>query len=42
MQHGACIVRVNCQQKILYMDEPEYHNEAGEGENKVAHCVFGY
>jgi hypothetical protein len=42
MQHEVYMVPVNCKQKIPCMDEPEYHNEAGEGENKMAHCVFSY
>ena len=42
MQHGVYIVLVNRNQRALCMDEPECHNEAGEGENKMAQCVFGY
>ena len=42
MQHGAYKVPVKFQARILCMSEPECHNEAGEGEDKMAHCVFGY
>ncbi len=42
MQHGVYVVSVNCKQRISGMDEPECHNEAGEGENKMAQYIFGY
>jgi hypothetical protein len=38
----STMMKVNCKEKVLCMYEPEYHNEGGEGENKMAQSIFRY